>query len=249
MPPLDPRTPPDPATPPSTPSPLRLAGDWLAATLLPQPCALCGGGAGLQAVCAACAAELPLQPEHSCPRCGEDSPGAAVCGACLRDPPAFDATAVAFRYQHPIDFLIQQFKFAGALHLGPWFADALLPRISPGCEAILAMPLHAGRLRERGYNQAREIARRLAQRAGLPLRDSLIRRVRDTAHQADLDADARRKNLRGAFACDGALALRSVLVVDDVMTTGTSLDELASTLKRAGVERVCCAVAARTPQR
>lgn len=235
--------------PPASRSPLHRARDWLAATLLPQPCALCGGSAGLPPVCADCAAELPRQPELACPRCGEDSPDGATCGACLRDPPAFDASTVAFRYQQPVDYLIQQFKFSGALHLGPWFADALLPGIQTGHDAIVAMPLHPNRLRERGYNQAREIALALAKRTGLPLRDALVRRIRDTAHQADLDADARRRNLRGAFACTTPIGINSVLVVDDVMTTGASLDEVAATLKRAGATRVDCAVAARTPQR
>ena len=225
------------------------ARDWLAATLLPQPCALCGGHAGLLAVCAACAAELPRQPEPACPQCGEDSPGGATCGACLRDPPAFEATVAAFRYAPPIDTLIQRLKFGGALHLAPWFATALAPRVPADCSAIVAMPLHPRRLRERGFNQAREIARVLARQTGLPLRDGVVERRRDTAHQADLDAEARRKNLRGAFACPRPVAAETLLVVDDVMTTGTSLDELARTLKRAGATRICAAVAARTPQR
>lgn len=230
-------------------SPLARCRDWFAANLLPQPCALCGGHAGLLAVCAACAAELPFPPADACPQCGEDSPGGATCGACLRDPPAFDMTVAAFRYAPPIDTLIQQFKFGGALHLAPWFATALAPRVPADCSAVVAMPLHPRRLRERGFNQAREIARVLAHLTGLPLRDGVVERRRDTAHQADLGAEARRKNLRGAFACGAPVAPESLLLVDDVMTTGTSLDELARTLKRAGATRICAAVAARTPQR
>jgi predicted amidophosphoribosyltransferase len=108
------------------------------------------------------------------------------------------------------------------------------------------MPLGHARLAERGFNQALEIARRVARRSAVPLAIGLARRVRDTAPQTGLPHDARAANVRGAFECDAAVDGRAIAVVDDVMTTGATLDELARTLKRAGAARVENWVVART---
>jgi ComF family protein len=109
------------------------------------------------------------------------------------------------------------------------------------------MPLHPRRLRERGFNHAAEIARTVARRLQLPLDAASCRRVRDTPPQQGLRHDARRRNVRGAFTCNGDVSGLHIALVDDVMTTGTSLDELAAVLKRAGAREVSCWVAARTP--
>lgn len=236
---------PDMSPPTATTTRLR---DLLVAAVLPQDCALCGAGAGLHPICAACAAELPPPAPDACPQCGDSSALGAVCGACRRDPPAFAATVVGYRYAPPVDRLIQRLKFAGALHLAPWFARRLEPKLPAGIDAVLAVPLHPNRLRERGYNQARELAVCLARSSRLPLRDDLIRRSRDTAHQAELDAEARRRNLKQAFACPQPITgSPHLLLVDDVMTTGASAREIAATLLAAGAGRVSVAVAARTP--
>ena len=110
------------------------------------------------------------------------------------------------------------------------------------------MPLHPARLRERGFNQAVELARPLARRLGVPLAAALCRRLRDTPAQASLDRAARRRNVRGAFACDGDLSGRHVAVVDDVLTSGATIDALARALKKAGAARVSAWVAARAPR-
>jgi ComF family protein len=238
---------------PPLPSPLATAADCLGALLLPQPCQLCGGHGGRWPLCPPCAAELPAQPEACCPRCGEDSAGGETCGACLAAPPPFTRTVARWRYRAPVDRLIADLKFGAALHLAPWFAAGLAERIPAGCDALVAMPLHRRRLAERGFNQAREIAAPLARRLGLPLFDGVCLRQRDTAHQADLDAEARRANLRDAFACPPAagrrIAGRHLLVVDDVMTTGATMREAAAVLLAAGAAAVTAAVVARTPQR
>ena len=111
---------------------------------------------------------------------------------------------------------------------------------------MIAMPLHAARIRERGFNHATETARTLAHQFGLRLDTASCQRVRDTPPQMGLKRDARRRNVRGAFNCSGNVAGQRIALIDDVMTTGTSLDELAATLKRAGAREVTCWVVART---
>ena len=175
---------------------------------------------------------------------------------CLGHPPHYDHTIAAWRYAYPADRLLQAFKYgarlalarlcaehierAGDLHADPLRAGAV--RI----DLVVAMPLHARRLRERGFNQAVEIARPLARKLGIPLDARALERVRDTAAQAGLPHVDRIKNVRGAFACTRDVAGLRIAVVDDVMTTGATLDEVAKTLKRAGAVHVENWVAART---
>ncbi|WP_230976787.1 ComF family protein [Pseudothauera rhizosphaerae] len=217
--------------------------------LLPQECFVCGAGSGGEAVCAACRAELPLQPqEAACPVCALPSPGGAVCGRCLREPPAFDTTRALFAYAFPVDRMVQALKYHHRLALARFFADRLLELPPPeGADLLLPMPLHAHRLRERGFNQAAEIARPLAAAWGLPLELATVRREREVPAQAGLDRKARIANLRNAFRCARPLTGLHVVVVDDVMTTGASLNELARTLKAGGAVRVENLIVARTP--
>jgi ComF family protein len=219
---------------------------WLRHTLLAQDCVLCAAPSGAALVCHGCTADLPLLGP-SCPRCAESSPTGAVCGACLARPPAFDATIAAWRYAFPVDRLVQSLKYGGALALASLFAAALVDaaRGRP-VDVLLPMPLARGRLRERGFNQAMEIARRTARLLDRPLRPHLAARHRDTAPQADLPFDERAANVRGVFACNAVVAGMRIAVVDDVMTTGATLDELARTLKRAGALHVENWVVART---
>ena len=200
-------------------------------------------------LCAACDADLPRLGPELCPRCALASPGGAVCGRCLTQPPAYDATRAAFAYAFPADALIQALKFRGELALAPLLGDFLALRI-PAREAdcLVPVPLSSARLRSRGYNQALEIARRVATATGTRLAPELCERSRDTATQMDLPLEERAKNVRGAFHCPGIVA-GTVAVLDDVMTTGATLDEVAATLKRAGAARVVNWVVARTPQR
>ena len=221
--------------------------DVLARRLMPGLCGVCGACAGDSQVCAPCAAELP-RVGRGCPCCALPLPDEGVaCGACQRLQPSFDATFAALAYRFPVDRLVQALKYGERLSLAAHFAALLaeLPRPS-GPAVVVPMPLHPSRLRTRGFNQAAEIARPLARAWGLPLELDSVRRVRDTAPQANLPWSRRRVNMRGAFQCDAALDGMCVVVVDDVMTTGATLDELARVLKAKGAVRVENRIVART---
>ncbi len=213
-----------------------------------QPCLLCAAPARASPLCPGCLAELPRLPAERCPTCALPTPGGEVCGACLKRPPAFVRCHAVFRYAFPADVLIQRLKFGGELALAGFLADCLAEEIGQATppDLLLPMPLHPRRLGERGFNQAVEISRALSRRLGIPLALDACRRERHTPAQAGLDLKARRRNLRRAFACEPALAGLRVALLDDVMTSGTSLDELARAVRRAGAAEVEAWVVART---
>lgn len=178
-----------------------------------------------------------------------------VCGACLNQPPAYDATFAAVDYGAPIDQLVISLKFSGRLAMAPLFAramrDALLTAGSSRLpDLLLPVPLGAGRLAQRGYNQAQEIARPLSRALGIKLEPRLLVRSHDTSAQSSLHPEQRRKNVRNAFTVAHRYVDRlhgmHVGIVDDVMTTGETLNELAATVKRFGAVRVTNFVFART---
>ena len=179
------------------------------------------------------------------------------CGACLEQAPAFDATFAAVDYAAPVDQLVVSLKFGSRLALAPTFArlmrDALLLPATPQPalpSVLLPVPLGASRLAQRGFNQALEIARPLSRTLGIKLEPRLAMRLRDTSAQSSLHPEQRRKNVRNAFMIShefvDQLHGQHVGVVDDVMTTGETLNELAATLKRFGAARVTNFVFART---
>jgi ComF family protein len=222
-------------------------GHWL----LPPRCLLCGdaGYAGLD-LCRDCAAELPRNAS-CCARCALPLPmPAALCGRCQRQPPPWEAAWAPFRYGWPLDRLETRFKFgrdlaAGRSLVALWRGQ---PRPLALPEVLVPVPLHRVRLRQRGYNQALELARPLARGLGVPLRHDLLARTRSTAAQSELDAPTRRRNVRGAFVVRSEDPLPAhVAVLDDVMTTGATLAECARVLKRAGVARVDVWALARAP--
>ena len=221
---------------------------------LPQTCTLCAANAGDALICAACAAALPRLPAV-CPVCALPVAGAHICGACLNRPPPFAATVAAFVYAFPIDRLVQQMKYRGRLSLAEWAAAELASAVLPALHAvdpvqrpelIVALPLGSARQRERGFNQAREIAARVAARLRLPFSARTLERITVGPPQAALPWSSRAKNIRGAFACRDELRGSRIALVDDVMTTGATLTEAAKTLRRAGAARVECWVLART---
>jgi ComF family protein len=222
-------------------------GKKIGHTLLAQDCLLCLAASGEELLCAACARELPFIAS-GCPRCA--APGAAVseCGACVADPPHYDASRAAFVYAFPVDALIQSLKYRGQLALAGTFAHEWYRRngSAGGCDLIVPLPLHPARLAERGFNQAAEIAKVLSRLSGVAMDARLARRVRNTAAQTMLPWRERATNVRGAFACDADLGGLNIAVVDDVMTTGSTLDEFARTLKKNGAARVENWVIART---
>jgi ComF family protein len=217
--------------------------DAILNSCLEQDCLLCDAVSGSEPVCRCCADALPSLPAQ-CPCCAQPSRGGARCGSCVSSPPAFDATVAKWSYAYPADRLVQALKYHGRLQLAGWFARQLQPLVTGPADVWIAVPLHATRLVERGFNQAVEIARRLAPADALLTTG--IRRTRATAPQAALLPGQRSSNVRGTFACDRLLAGRSVMIVDDVMTTGATLNELARTLKAAGAARVTNLVVART---
>jgi ComF family protein len=216
---------------------------------LPQRCELCAAPSGGDLVCATCTGELP-RIDPSCPICALPVPGGDICGTCLARPPAFEATIAAFAYAFPVDRLIHAFKYQGRLALAEWSAGAILAERARRREAapdrLIAVPLSSERQRERGYNQSVEIARIVAARTGIALLRADVRRVRAAPPQAVLPWPLRERNVRGAFVCDVDLAGMRVAVIDDVMTTGATLSELATTLRNAGASRVENWVVART---
>lgn len=229
--------------------------DHVLRVLLPPRCLLCGAhGADGRDLCAGCVADFVLN-RPACPRCALPlAVPAPLCAACVKAPAPFAAAWAPFRYGHPLDLLEARFKFRADVAAGRVLADLLAAQAShaglPRPDLIVPVPLHAARLRERGYNQALELARPLARALAVPLRHDLLLRTRATDAQTGLDAKARRRNLRGAFAlAPGTMVPAHVVLFDDVMTTGATLREGARTLLRAGAARVDAWALARAPLR
>ena len=235
---------------------------WLstAGRLLPGACALCAA-TGPHVLCTGCRAQFFSSTSARCSCCELPLRGAsgpvALCGNCLCQPPAFDATVAVADYAAPVDQLVLGLKFGAKLALAPLFSDllreAMLGFAATGLslpDCIAPVPLGRIRLQERGFNQALEIARPLSAMLGVPLMTGMLVRVRDTAAQTQLSPLARKRNLRGAFTLApqmiDTLRGRHIGLVDDVMTTGATANELAATLKRFGAARVTCLVVART---
>ena len=229
-------------------------GFWLrndATRLLwPTRCLACDdpGQDGLD-LCAACEATLPAN-DSACPCCALPVPEAGrVCGACLAAPagPVTEVHA-AFRYAAPLDRLLPRLKFAGDLAAGRLVSQLMAERLRgvPKPKALVPVPLHRARLRQRGFDQALELARPLGHALGLPVLDGALVRAKATQEQSRLSAIARKRNLKDAFQAWPRLPLPDhVALVDDVMTTGATLRAAAAALKRAGVRRVDAWVAAR----
>lgn len=203
-------------------------------------------------MCAACERELPWLGADACPQCALPGTGGVVCGRCQRTPPGFDATRAVFEYRFPVDRLVHALKYRQRLAVSSYFSalfvrEALQEFAACGIDVVLPVPLHRQRLRERGFNQALELARPLAHALGLEPATGLVVRSRNVARQADLAWSERQANVAASFGCVSRLDGLHVLVIDDVMTTGATLDALAVALKAAGAARVHNLVVARTP--
>jgi ComF family protein len=219
-------------------------------------CTLCRADGTLHSgLCASCETSLP-RPVHPCRRCAcelpEHGPWQNHCESCLLSPPGFDLCITGFRYEFPVRELIAGFKFQGDFALGRSLAMLLADRLRACWEhsgerpVVVPVPLHVGRLRERGFNQSLLIARVLAAQCDLPLAAQHCQRLRATASQRELRAWERQRNLSGAFAlAQPAVVLPHVLIVDDVVTTTSTVDEIARLYRRAGSSRVDVACLAR----
>ena len=223
----------------------------LRAGLWPPHCLACGEpGLPGRDLCAACHAGLPWN-RVACPHCAIPLPTPdTICGHCLRHPPPLHTTLAACIYGAPLDRMLPRFKFHHDLAAGRLLSQLMAEALAdaPRPQALVPIPLHRARLRSRGYDQALELAKPLARMLELPLQPRLLQRTRATAAQSELDAAARRRNLRRAFAVTAIKPLPAhVALVDDVMTTGATLHAAAAALHRAGVERVDAWVCARVP--
>lgn len=213
-----------------------------------QPaCLLCEAKAhNTLGICADCWQDLPWQALSSCPQCGLPSSG-HTCGSCLTDPPFFDSTQALFEYAYPVDALLQALKYQHALHLARMFASISLKHvITSDVDCVLPMPMHPARMQQRGFNQSLELAKRIAKLLHKPLATHHCQRIKNTPPQASLPLKSRVNNIKAAFSCDDYFVGKHVAIVDDVMTSGASLNELAKTLKAAGAAKVTCWVIART---
>lgn len=225
--------------------------------LLPCPCLGCdrpiGGERPLLGLCVPCRGRL-RRCAGRCAGCGRPIPGADppagfLCGGCRRRRPTYDELQPLYLYRPPLEAVVHQLKFGGLWYLGRHIASLLAERLSPrlrDTDLVVPVPLHWRRRLVRGYNQAEEIARPLARRLDKPFTRSLVR-IRATVPQASLGREARLSNLEGAFAprVRAEIAGRAVLLIDDVATTGRTLDAAAAALKSAGAARVTAAVLAR----
>jgi ComF family protein len=216
---------------------------WLDALLFPPRCRLCGAAPVADIpLCQPCLNDLPWL-ESGCCRCARPLPPGVdplVCGACLRRPPAFDAATALLHYRPPTDYLIQRLKFSGELAVAPLLADLLADKIvartAPLPDFLIPVPLHPSRLRIRGFNQATELARHLGRRLAVPVDHRLCQRDRPTQPQSLTPLRQRRRNLHGAFSMSGKQPVGAhVAIIDDVLTTGHTAEELARVLRHAGV--------------
>jgi len=215
--------------------------------LFPPQCALCGRGGAL--LCGACAAVLPAASGRRCERCAMPVHSGPVCRHCLEAPPAFASIRSAFVMEEGARRLVHELKYEGLTSLAEPMAALVVARCGVPCaDVVVPVPLHSSRGRSRGYNQSAALARRIAAAAGLPCDARAVRRIRDTAPLAHtMHRDERRAIVAGAFAGDPRrVAGRRILLVDDVVTTGATLDACAAGLLAAGAREVRCLTFART---
>lgn len=219
-------------------------------------CPLCGARVAGARLCPGCQADVTAAPPGApprCPRCGLRPPaGASHCAPCLGQPRAFSRTVAAFDYEPPADALILMLKTQLRLSMAPVLARLMAAAVradAPLPAAILLVPVPASRasLRQRGMNPAAEIARGLAAELALPAPSHALARRRETPRQATLGRGARQRGAAGLFLCTGRVRGRHVAVVDDVMTTGSTVNAAAHALLKAGAASVTVLVAARTP--
>jgi ComF family protein len=218
-------------------------------SLFNQPCILCGSRTAQHGLCPACRCDIVRLPNNKCRQCALPLLEGTRCGRCLHKPPAFDALHVPYEFCHPLSALIHAFKYGKRLELAGILTRLMTEttyQIPDNIDIVIAVPLAKERLAERGFNQSIELARALT--AIIPNRFSpnLCWRKCNTVPQAGLDLRERRRNLRNAFCVETRLDGLSVAIVDDVATSGATLDSLASTLKKQGAKRVEAWVLART---
>jgi len=212
--------------------------------IYPANCVLCGVASdSIRGLCNNCAGEFRIN-NSACIRCALPLPAPSqsqLCGLCLQKTPKYDAAWSAFVYAQPLEWMIHQLKFNGRLSFAKIMsalAMSYLPDLDGRPDCIIPVPLHAKRIKKRGFNQALELLKPLAKELVIPIDvKSCFRRI-DTSAQTDLNARHRRKNIKNAFVFKNTRKYRYVVLFDDVITTGSTMGELAKIIKRQGVERV-----------
>jgi len=236
---------------------------FILSSFLPQPCLVCGSQASSQddlALCRACLADLPVLGE-TCLNCANPLESrferledfftessllqTRYCGQCIQKRPHFDHSLVFFPYSAPFDYLIHTVKFSGKLAttrlLGLLMAQQIhnsIHALDELPDGLLAVPLHPARQRERGYNQATELARPISKELKIPLLHNLAQRIKATPAQSSLPLRERRQNLKDAFVVNYPIKNQHIAIIDDVMTSGATVNTLATKLKQAGARRV-----------
>lgn len=215
-------------------------------TFSQKNCLLCGISCE-QELCRPCRENLPRIPVNHCPTCLLPVATSLTCGACLKKPPAFTRVIAALHYTFPADALIHALKYQTNLAIAPILANLLIEKISIAKtpDFMIPMPLHPTRLRERGFNQALEIGRYLSRENQITLLPDTCKRIRNTPSQTRLPWKERQKNIRHAFSCKMDFSGKHVAIVDDVMTTGATLNEMANVLLRCGAKEVSGWIVAR----
>lgn len=231
---------------------LKVYGRQLGSALLPETCTLCGTATPGALLCLPCARSLPANTP-ACPACALASPLGLVCRACQQTPRAFDAAFAPFLLETPVQQGIHALKyraqFAQAELLGRAFAERWRARGVARPALLIPVPLHWRRQWWRGYNQSLQLARAIGRELGIAVDATVAQRLRPTADQIGQTAAQRRRNLRGAFAVSPRIAGHHVALLDDVMTTGTTLEELAGACRGAGAAAVEAWAIARQPLR
>ena len=213
-----------------------------------QPCVLCGSMNHDGLWCRACDQALPYLNGQHCPACALPTPAGEVCGQCLKSPPLFTSTVAVYGYEFPLDKLIQAMKYGEQLALAHAFARKITESVKQGPlpDVVVPMPLHPAKLRERGFNQSLLLAAKIARDLDLRLLTDACQRIRDTGPQSVLPWKKRKDNVRNAFRCDLDMTGMRVALVDDVLTTGASLDALAKAVRQRGAIEIRAWVVART---
>lgn len=237
----------------------------LLSSLFPSRCILCQQTVAGQAVnehievCPDCLRALPYN-NCCCMRCAlplaEEIGANILCGRCIKKMPAFDYSHSLFRYEDDIIKLIHQLKFAEKITYARSIGEMLLTKLQAEIqttkeapECLLPVPLHKTRLRQRGFNQSIEIARVLAKKLEIPIVHDVVIRQRSTESQTRLNVKQRKKNIKGAFSVVRKINYKHVLIIDDVVTTGSTVNELAKVLKQNKVKRVGVLSIARAPSK
>ena len=202
-------------------------------------------------LCQGCWAKLPVNEIH-CERCALPMAHESLCGHCQRCPPVFDSVIAPLCYQDPIDQMLCALKYHQQLSFARTAAGLITDTVresgEPRPDLLVGVPMTHRAVRKRGLNQAVFLARLIGRQLGIPAKSTLIKKLRETDRQSTLNASKRQRNLKGAFHCKGSLEDKHIALVDDILTTGATANEISKVLKVAGANRVDIWVCARTPE-